>query len=95
MIIFKGEFAMKQDRIEAETAAEGRGMTDRRIDAEFAKTTDALAAFPRRRGMIPPSGPGEDALELGYNGRMYVLRRGEWLELPEPLCEVLEHAGAL
>ena len=77
------------------TGAGSRAMTDRQIDSEFARTPGALAAYPRRKVTIPLSGPGEDAVELGYNGRMFVVRRGEQVELPEPLCEVLESAGML
>ena len=43
----------------------------------------------------PRSYTGEDVVELGFNGRMFLIRRGEEVCLPEPLIEILEHAGLL
>ena len=46
--------------------------------------------------MIPKGAePGDDVVEVGLNGRMFLIRRGEPVELPEPLVEVLEHAQLL
>ena len=70
-------------------------MTEAQIDREFARTPGALKDFPRRAVTIPPSGPGEDAVEVGLNGHMFLIKRGERVELPEPLCEVLENAGVI
>ena len=71
-------------------------MSERQIDLEFEKVAGALTDCPKRRGMIPKGAePGDEVVEVGLNGRMFLIRRGEPVELPEPLVEVLEHAQLL
>ena len=71
-------------------------MSERQIDLEFEKVAGALTDCPKRRVMIPKGAePGDDVVEVGLNGRMFLIRRGEPVELPEPLVEVLEHAQLL
>ena len=71
-------------------------MSERQIDLEFEKVAGALTDCPKRRVMIPKGAePGDDGVEVGLNGRMFLIRRGEPVELPEPLVEVLEHAQLL
>ena len=71
-------------------------MSERQIDLEFEKVAGALTDCPKRRVMIPKGAEqGDDVVEVGLNGRMFLIRRGEPVELPEPLVEVLEHAQLL
>ena len=71
-------------------------MSERQIDLEFEKVAGALTDCPKRRVMIPKGAePGDDVVEVVLNGRMFLIRRGEPVELPEPLVEVLEHAQLL
>ena len=71
-------------------------MSERQIDLEFEKVAGALTDCPKRRVMIPKGAePGDDVGEVGLNGRMFLIRRGEPVELPEPLAEILEHAQLL
>ena len=71
-------------------------MSERQIDLEFEKVAGALTDCPKRRVMIPKGAePGDDVVEVGLNGRMFLMRRGEPVELPEPRVEVLEHAQLL
>ena len=73
-----------------------KAMSEAQVDAEFARVAGALEACPRRTVTVPASKqPGEDVVELGFNGRMFLIRRGEEVCLPEPLIEILEHAGLL
>ena len=73
-----------------------QAMTEHQVDAEFAKAAGALDAFERRTVTIPAAKQaGEEVVELGFNGRMFLIRRGEPVNLPEPLIEILEHAGLL
>lgn len=71
-------------------------MSERQIDLEFEKVAGALTDCPKRRVMIPKGAePGDEVVEVGLNGRMFLIRRGEPVELPEPLVEILEHAQLL
>lgn len=71
-------------------------MSERQIDMEFEKVAGALTNCPKRRVVIPKSAEvGDEVVEVGLNGRMFLIRRGEPVELPEPLVEVLEHAQLL
>ena len=51
---------------------------------------------PTRTVMLPPL-PGESSrtVEVGLNGRFYLIARGETLELPLPIIEILQHGGLL
>jgi len=51
---------------------------------------------PTRMVMLPLI-PGEESrtVEVGLNGHFYLLSRGESLELPLPIIEILEHGGLL
>ncbi len=74
----------------------GKAMSEAQVDAEFARVAGTLEHCPRRAVTIPASKqPGEDVVELGFNGRMFLIRRGEEVCLPEPLIEILEHAALL
>lgn len=71
-------------------------MSERQIDREFERAAGALKGYPRRSVMIPKSEqPGDEVVEVGFNGRMFLIRRGEEVELPQPLVEILEHAQLL
>lgn len=71
-------------------------MSERQIDREFERAAGALTQYPRKSVLIPKSEQaGDEVVELGFNGRMFLIRRGEQVELPEPLVEILEHAQML
>ena len=73
-----------------------RAMSEREIDSGFEKVAGDLAGMERVEVTVPATGrPGEEVVELGYNGRMFLIRRGEPVKLPRPLIEVLESAGLL
>lgn len=71
-------------------------MSERQIDQEFEKVAGTLKQYPKRKVLIPKGEQaGDEVVELGFNGRMFLIRRGEAVELPEPLVEILEHAQLL
>ncbi len=72
-----------------------RAMSMHEIDRAFEGVAGALKKAPRVRIKLPLTGSGDEVVELGYNGRMFLIRRGETVELPTPLVEVLERAGVL
>lgn len=51
---------------------------------------------PTRTVLIPKI-PGDESgvVEVGLNGRFYLLSRGESLELPLSLVEILRHGGLI
>ena len=69
-----------------------RAMSVYEIDRTFERVAGSLKAAPRARVRIPHTGGGDGVVELGYNGRMFLIKRGEMVELPLPLIEVLERA---
>lgn len=84
------------DTAQTTQTTQARAMTEAQIDRLFAGAQQQLEAFERVPVTLPHTGrPGEDVLELGYNGRMFLLRRGEPVMLPAPLADVLRDAGAL
>ena len=64
-----------------------------------AKGQAGVSAVPggavREEVRIPAVSGESDVIEVGLNGRMYLIRRGEKVSLPLPLVEVLEHGGIL
>ncbi len=42
---------------------------------------------------VPRNGDDDEHLELGLNGRMFVIRRGEEISVEPALYEILVHAG--
>jgi len=42
---------------------------------------------------LPLHAGGSDVVEIGLNGSMTLLRRGEVVELPEELVHILKNAG--
>ncbi len=47
--------------------------------------------------VLLPKIPGDESnvVEVGLNGRFYLLARGETLELPLSLVEILRHGGLI
>ena len=73
-----------------------QAMSERQVDLEFEKAAGTLNAFSRRQVVIPKDAQaGDEVVELGFNGRMFLVKRGEPVELPEPLIEILQHAKLL
>ena len=70
-----------------------RPPTEGEIDRQFEDIERLLEEYERENVMIPGGGyPGGDSVELGYNGRMFLIRRGETVRLPAPLAQVLRDA---
>lgn len=68
--------------------------SDIAIEAAFERAGAYLAGCKRVAVRIPSGeSPDDRVLEVGYNGTMFLLRRGETLEVPEPIYEVLRDAG--
>ncbi|MEA4898316.1 MAG: hypothetical protein VB067_02275 [Christensenellaceae bacterium] len=76
-------------------AAAARAMSVLTIDRAFEQVAGALKKAPKARVKVPQAGGGDGVVELGYNGRMFLIKRGEPVELPVPLIEVLERAGMI
>ena len=53
----------------------------------------ACGAISRQPVRLPLIKNGDEVVEVGYNGKMFLIRRGEQVNLPLPLLEILEHAG--
>lgn len=69
-----------------------RAMSTYEIDRAFLRVAGTLKKAPHARVRIPALGSGDEVVELGYNGRMFLIKRGEAVDLPLPLIEVLERA---
>lgn len=48
---------------------------------------------PRRTVRLQKSHSGDEVVEVGYNGQMFLIRRGETVAVPLPVLEILERAG--
>jgi len=64
---------------------------DRQIDDIAIKTGKALRKRGRVRVAIPKSG-GEKQIECGINGYNYVIRRGETVDIPVAVYDLLKTA---
>lgn len=52
-----------------------------------------MEGFPLKTVRIPAQPGGGDVLEVGWNGRMFLIRRAQPVAVPQPLYEILRHAG--
>ena len=71
---------------------------EQRAARAFAKAEEnarAAVAASETVKVILPSVSGQTEVEVGLNGRFFLIKRGVPLELPLPLVEVLQHAGML
>ncbi|MEG2859815.1 MAG: hypothetical protein RSA12_07950 [Clostridia bacterium] len=62
------------------------------IEKAYRQTAGDDRAERRVRVRIPLAKTGDEVVEVGYNGRMFLIKRGETVELPAELVEILEHA---
>lgn len=68
-------------------------ISDKQIDEIAKKTGDTLGKQERIKVRIP-SVPGETApIECCINGYNYIIRRGQTVELPHSVVELLTNAG--
>lgn len=51
-----------------------------------------MQGFPLKTVTLPKQ-PGSDVLEVGWNGRMFLIRRAQAVQVPQPVYEILCHAG--
>ena len=67
----------------------------RLLDPETEKIAKALAAQPKVRVRIPKNELNEDdrVVPVSVNGYNYFINRGESVEVPQTLAELLEGAG--
>ena len=65
------------------------------LDPETEKTAKALAAQPKIRVRIPKNELNEDdrVVPVSINGYNYFINRGESVEVPKTVAELLEGAG--
>lgn len=67
----------------------------RLLDPETEKVAKALAAQPKVRVRIPKNELNEDdrVVPVSVNGYNYFINRGESVEVPQTVAELLEGAG--
>ena len=67
----------------------------RLLDPETEKIVKALAAQPKVRVRIPKNELNEDdrVVPVSVNGYNYFINRGESVEVPQTVAELLEGAG--
>ncbi len=67
----------------------------RLLDPETEKIAKALAAQPKVRVRIPKNELNEDdrVVPVSVNGYNYFINRGESVEVPQTVAELLEGAG--
>ena len=70
-------------------------VSDAQIDAEAAKTGDALRAGEKVRIKIPEDkqNPRDKVVPVCVNGHLYRINRGEAVEVPRVVADILEGAG--
>jgi len=59
------------------------------------RTGELLAGEPRVRIRIASSGEENAAVDVGVNGYFYRIRRGETVEVPQTVADLLTNAGYL
>lgn len=71
-------------------------------DAEIARITNEtgrkLAKFPKVRVRLPQTPNGQSQLPdetVQINGYTFQIKRGEWVNVPEPVAVILEQAGLI
>ena len=86
--------------IETETAVETaavteKPITDAQIDAEAEKTGDVLRAGAKVRIKIPEDklNPKDTTVPVCVNGHLYRIQRGQTVEVPEVVADILHGAG--
>lgn len=78
-----------------ETLTMNKAMTQEEIDNLTKKTGEILSQQKKIKIKLPLINPKDDVVEVGINGYVYRIKRGESVEVPESVAEVLEHAGLL
>jgi len=81
---------------ETETAVEtAKPITDAQIDAEAEKTGDVLRAGAKVRIKIPEDklNPKDTIVPVCVNGHLYRIQRGQTVEVPEVVADILHGAG--
>lgn len=68
---------------------------DSELDRMAAASGEEIGRQPRVRVRIPAMPGGDDCVECCINGYNYMIRRGDSVELPEPVVELLAIAGII
>ncbi len=80
----------------ASTQLEGKiEKTRESMDALLAQAGCKGAKKVKTRIPLNPATPNDDVLFLGLNGVNFYFKRGETVELAEPLVELMENCGEL
>lgn len=71
--------------------------SDAQMDAEVKRWGQQLAKYPKKHVRIPrlPNGPEGDCVPVGINGYVFKIKRGEDVEVPEPVYNILNDSGYL
>lgn len=65
-----------------------------KIDAEFAKTAKVAKNQDHTQICLPIlDNINDNILEVGYNGRMYLIKRGSKVLLPNAILDILDFAN--
>lgn len=78
-----------------ETTNENRAMTQEQIDAIANKMGEELKKAEKIKVKLPIIDKNDLVVEVCLNGYNVLIKRGELVELPKPIVEILEHAGLL
>jgi len=85
---------LKKQTLNTTESISARPITEPEIDKQFGDIARQLETYEKETIIIPDNGrPGEEIVELGYNGRMFLIKRGEPVTLPTPLAQVLRDAN--
>lgn len=69
-------------------------LTEEEMERQAKETGTILAGEPKVRVKIPadPLNKGEQTVPVGINGYFYYIRRGETVEVPQTVADLLERA---
>lgn len=69
-------------------------MTEGEIDKMIDKVGIDLKEYPKQTIIIPRvPGDKEEIIEVCLNGYVILIKKGVRVDLPEPIIEILQHAG--
>ncbi len=85
----------KTDEVMNASIEEKKEMTDAEMDAVAKSTGSILSGEPKVKIKIPrdPLNKDNTAVPVGINGYFYNIRRGETVEVPESVANLLERGG--
>ncbi len=79
----------------ADTKKKAEQLTDEAMDKMAQAAGDEINAQPKVKIKIPkdPLNPKDDTVPVGVNGYYWVIKRGETVEVPEVVADILTEAG--